>query len=428
MIEGAEDSLVDVVPLTRAEVARANRTPYAPRSLPAAFQTTAAANVRQTRGGTADLPERPFVPQEQVETLQLRPLPDITPPIYRIGVGDVVLLSTPNSGSTVEQLSGLLAAQSQRRGYTVRDDGTIAIPEIGSISIANLTLQEAEDAIFDTLVSNQINPNFTLEVSEFNSRRATIGGAVQQTAQIPFGLNPITLRDAITAAGGITAPTAQFASIRVYRDGTLYQIPVERYLDDVDLGEAILLPGDAIFVDTTYDLDRALQFYESELDVITRLEEAESRVLSTLQQEIAIQSQALSEQRSLFQTRSEVFSAEPRDFVYFAGELEQSRVALPYEQHATLADVLYENGGFPTVTADSAEIYVIRDGAYEGRDGRIIAFHLDAGDITRMTLATQFQMRPRDIVFVEEQVITKWSRALQQLFPVLLRRVDSAAN
>ena len=48
-------------------------------------------------------------------------------PAIRI-LGDVVFLATKTPGSTVEQLTGLLAAENSRQGYTVQDDGSIAIP------------------------------------------------------------------------------------------------------------------------------------------------------------------------------------------------------------------------------------------------------------------------------------------------------------
>ncbi|WP_323770758.1 hypothetical protein [Antarctobacter sp.] len=46
-----------------------------------------------------------------------------------------MLLATRGAASTIEQLSGLLAAQNQRQGYTVRDDGSIAILEIGAVQL-----------------------------------------------------------------------------------------------------------------------------------------------------------------------------------------------------------------------------------------------------------------------------------------------------
>lgn len=71
---------------------------------------------------------------------------------------------------------------------------------------------------------------------------------------------------------------------------------------------------------------------------------------------------------------------------------------------------------------------MLRDGVFEGRRGRIVAYHLDASNVVQLMNATVFEMRPRDIVFIEEQPITKWNRALQQLFPVLVGQAAAATN
>ncbi len=93
-------------------------------------------------------------------------------------MGDVVLLATKSGASTVEELSGLLAAQNRRQGYTVQDDGgAIAIPDVGRIMLGGMTLEEAEAELFQALVENQIDPSFSLEIAEFNSQRVAVGGA-----------------------------------------------------------------------------------------------------------------------------------------------------------------------------------------------------------------------------------------------------------
>ena len=42
----------------------------------------------------------------------------------------------------------------------------------------------------------------------------------------------------------MTATNSEFATIRIYRGGTLYQIPVERYLSQPDLQKVRLIDGD----------------------------------------------------------------------------------------------------------------------------------------------------------------------------------------
>lgn len=417
---------VSVVAMTPKAVAYANAAPYTPRGLPEAFYAYAGTNGSVT--GVGALPPEPYLPNETRERLDYRPLPDIAPPPYRIGVGDVLLLATRGSGSTVEQLAGLLAATNQRQGYTVRDDGAIAIPEIGAIQLAGLTLQEAEDRLFQALVSNQIDPSFSLEVAEFNAQKVVVGGAVKSARVVPITPSHLTLGEALIAAGGLTVRDAEFASIRIYRDGTLYQIPVETYRAQPDLNDKLLVNGDAVFVDTTYDLDRALEFYKAKIDVISLRSSARSVALNALATEINLQRAALQDRRSLFKERIDL-GAEGRDYVYLTGEVsKQSRYALPYDNIATLADVLYNEGGFDNTTGDPTQIYVLRGNSDPGRTGEVVAYHLNAANAANLLMMTRFEMRPNDIVFIEEQPITKWGRALQQAFPTILNSVAAAAR
>ena len=421
--ERAAGAPVTVVPLDAETVVLANAAKYTPRQLPAEFFATAGTGSGLM--GPGALPAMPYLPDENRRVLELRPLPDVQPQPYRIGVGDVLLLATRSAGDTVEQLSGLLAAQSQRQGYTVRDDGSIAIPEIGAVQVEGRTLQQAEDQIFQSLVENQINPSFSLEVAEFNSQKVTVGGAVGTPALLPITPNRLTLAEALTAAGGITVRDVEFASIRVYRDGTLYQMPVDTYLQDSDLQQKVLLNGDAVFVDTSYDLDRAMEFYQAQIDVITLRNEVRSSALEMLGTEVALQRAALSDRRDLFQLQDELGAIE-RDYVYLSGEVKaQSRFALPFNQHATLADALYDAGGFSNTTGDPSQIYVLRGSSRPDVVGAITAYHLNARNAADMILATRFQLRPNDVIFIEEQPITQWNRALQQLFPTL---INSAAR
>lgn len=418
------DMDVRTIEVTPETVLLANRSPYSPRNLPREFFT--AASARQGPGMGA-LPRAPYMPDERPGQMELRLPPDFRPSPYRIGVGDVVLLATKENGTSVEQLSGLLAAQTKRQGYTVLDDGTISIPDIGQVKIADLTLQEAQDRIFKFLLDNQIDPAFSLEVSGFNSQRVTVGGAVRKAARVPITLVPLTLGDALTATGGVLVKDEQFASIRLYRDDRLYQIPYVDYLQRPKLRELPLKNGDAVFVDTTYDLDRAFSFYQQEVDVIRLRSQARNDVLGAMRTEFELRRGMLDERRANFRARQDL-GAEARDYVYLAGEVDQqTRVALPYEQRATLADVLYDEGGFPTKTGNASKIYVLRPSADPAEFGAVTAWHLNARNSVNLTLATRFEMRPNDIVFVEEQPITKWNRVVQQIVPSLLTTPASIA-
>jgi len=417
---------VRVLPVTAESVLFANRTPYQPRGIPSAFYQTAGASgdIR----GLGALPEPPVIPEEVPRQLELRLPPPVTPEPYAIGVGDGLRVATLGRPSEEDALAGSVIENGTRQEYIVRDDGAIAIPEVGPVQVAGLTLEAAEAAIFERLIEAGIDPTFSLEISSFNSKRASVGGDVGTPTLVPITLNTLDLGEAITAAGGLTVQDAEYASIRIYRDGSLYQIPLVDFFANADYQNIPVLTGDAIFVDTSYDLDRAVEFYERQIQVIALRRTDRTAALQELTTEIDIQRGALVEQRSNFLARQDL-GAEERDYIYLAGEFRnQSRWPLPFAQTATLADVIYENGGFPTATGDASQIYVLRASTDPREFGAVTAWHLDASNAVAITLATRFEMRPDDIVFIEEQVITSWNRALDQLLPGLFNTAVSSVQ
>ena len=419
VVEGvAGGTNVRVLAVTAESVIQANRSSLAPKSLPAYFSQTAGTG-SSVRGGS-NLPSPTFQDEVRPKALELRLPPRADPGPYQIGVGDVVLLATPRAATSVEQLSGLLAAQNARQGYTVQDDGSINIPDVGRVRIAGLTIEDAEAALFQRLVENQIDPTFSLEISEFNSRKVSIGGAVGQPAVVPVTLTPLYLEEALAAAGGITVEDQDYASIRLYREGTLYQIPLSELYSRASLTRTRLLPGDAIFVDTEYELSRAQDYFAQQITLIQARQVARQSALAELQLEVTLRRSNLDEARTNYQTRVDL-GADNRDYVYLAGEVgKQSRFALPFERKANLADALYDSGGVASTTGDISQIYVLRASADPREFGAVTAWHLDTRNAANLALATRFELRPDDIIFIAQQPVTKWSRSVSQIIPQVL--------
>lgn len=406
---------VRVVPLTAETAIAANRSAYTPRSLPPEFDR--AMGLTRPSAGAAATPEAVFDPVARAATAELRPPPPAPLRPYTIGTGDVLLFASPSASSTVEQLSGLLAAQNARQGYTVQDDGAVAIPNVGRVEVAGLTLEEAEGALFERLVEAGIEPAFSIEIAEFGSRKVSVGGGVARPSVIPLGLNPVTLDEAIALAGGLSAPSADYAVIRIYRDGTLYQIPATAFLGRADLRGIRLADGDSVFVDTTYDLARAQAYFEQQIALANLERSARSNALSELRAEIDLRTAERSDRRAAFQRRIEL-DAVARDYVYLAGEVvRQTRVPLPFEGRATLADILYAEGGFRTQDGNPGQIYVLRGSPDPAEISGLTAYNLDAENAANLLLATRFEMRPNDIVFIAEQPVTRWNRAISLVIP-----------
>ncbi|WP_175581750.1 polysaccharide biosynthesis/export family protein [Pseudooceanicola sp. HF7] len=419
------DSKVRVIPMTAQNIMVANRASYHPKTLPAIFSQTAGTG-RGMRGVGAG-PEPALDQLTRPVGLETRIPPAVQPGPYRIGVGDVVLLATPQTGNTVEQLSGLLAAQNSRQGYTVQDDGAIAIPNVGRVNVSGMTLEEAEATLFQRLVENQIDPTFSLEIAEFHSKRVSVGGAVANPTVVPVTLTPRYLDEVLTAAGGVTTTDLDYASIRIYRDGTLYQIPLTELYSNASLQRIQLVDGDSVFVDTTYDLDLAQAYFTEQIRLAEYRQDARVSALNELTAEVNLRRANLDEARENYMTRLDLDSVD-RDYVYLSGEVKtQSRYALPFDKVASLADALYDNGaGVPTRTGDVSQIYVLRGSDDPREFSAITAWRLDARNATNLIMATRFELRPNDIIFVAEQPVTKWNRVVDQIVPSLL--TTSAAS
>ncbi|SEK96328.1 polysaccharide biosynthesis/export family protein [Roseovarius nanhaiticus] len=410
---------VRVLKLTADSVRVANGAPYRPKELPAVFFANAGSGGGMSAGGGGPAPS--IDRQNRPANMEIRLLPEVNPGPYEIGVGDVLLLATKTAGNnTVEELSGLLAAQNARQGYTVQDDGAIAIPDVGRVRLAGLTLEEAEAMLFQRLVENQIDPTFSLEIAEFNSKRVSLGGAVGNPTVVPVGLTPLTLDAALAAAGGIATSDLDYASIRIYRDGTLYQIPLNEYLSRPNVQKSRLVDGDSVFVDTEYELARAQAYFEEQIRLAEFRQGARVQALNALNSEVTLRRNALDESRDNFRAQMEM-DAVDRDYVYMTGEFRTpSRFALPFGREASLADAMFETGGYTTEKANPNQLYVLRGSPEPGRPDLVTAWHLDASNASNMILATRMQLRPNDVVFIAEQPITRWNRALQQFVPSLI--------
>ncbi|KAB7609836.1 sugar transporter [Amylibacter sp. SFDW26] len=390
------NKLVEIIEVTPYSVEFANETSYAPQRLPKSFKSIQSAR--------ANLPS----PIETLPTLPRTVQTSIPPKTktgpYKIGVSDVLLLATPVP-TTQEALTGLIAAQNRRQGYTVQDDGAIAVPEVGRVSVAGLTLSEAENAVFRALVNRQIDPKFSLEIAEFNSQKVSIAGAVNDPLLTPIKLKQLTLQDAIQTAGGISTPDLEFAVARINRDGKTYQIPLQELRKKSSLQKIALQNGDSIFIDEDYRIDRARAYTAEQL--------ALTQARTTARKQALDETEAV---RASFLQQLEL-GAIKSDYVFLTGEVrEQGRFRLPFENKASLADALYSSRGIQNQNGDPGQIYVLR---YKNipDDKPITAYHVNGKDASNLLMTTRLLLRPNDIIFVSEQKVTAWNRVISNLLP-----------
>lgn len=429
--DSGSDLKVNIVNLSFESTTKANMSPYVPARLPLGFQPEAVQRIvdRQVTIPSAG----PLPPTTARPSVRPGFIPDRLPPIqapspYTIGIADVLLLSADAGSATLEQLPALISAQSKRQGFVVQDDGAIAIPDAGRVRVAGLSMQDAEAVIFQALVGAGIDPSFTFEISEFNSQRVSVAGEIAQPTLVPITLKPLYLHEAISSAGGVRVVDPRVAKVQLFRGGETYQVSMNRFQSDPAMRQIILQDGDSIYVTSDFNEDRANTLFQEQLALrAQRLTEINARFAGLSAQQAQTQNEIakLRLEREIFQDRLEL-GAVKRDYAYLTGEaIVQRRMELPFEHKAVLADLLFGQRGLNINFSDYGEIYVLRRPVNPEEAGSVTAYHLDATNAANLTLAEMFEVHAGDVVFVAEQPVTAWNRAITQTLPSLLL---SAAN
>jgi polysaccharide export outer membrane protein len=137
--------------------------------------------------------------------------------------------------------------------YRVQPDGTIDFPYLDRLQVAGLEPQQIADLIKKGLVDRKIlaDPQLTLVVTQYNSKKISIVGAVSKPGNLPW-TEGMKLVDAISLAGGLTS-LGDGDHVRITRlVGPNKTVTATVSVDDITdgkLGDVLLQAGDTIKVD-----------------------------------------------------------------------------------------------------------------------------------------------------------------------------------
>jgi polysaccharide export outer membrane protein len=137
--------------------------------------------------------------------------------------------------------------------FRVQPDGTIDFPYLDRVAVAGLEPQQIEELIKKELVERKIlvNPQVTLIVKQYNSKKVSVVGAVQKPGSLAWQ-EGMKLVDAISLAGGLTS-LADGDRVRITRNvGPSKTVTATVSVDDITDGKSPDVPlqaGDTIKVD-----------------------------------------------------------------------------------------------------------------------------------------------------------------------------------
>ncbi|KOF19763.1 capsule biosynthesis protein [Ensifer adhaerens] len=161
-----------------------------------------------------------------------------------IGVGDALKVSIFEAGS-----DGLFSTQDSKQtsiDLVVQPDGKAAIPYVGSVRFAGLTLEQARQEILEALKQKAVEPDVIVTSMSTASRNVTVSGAVGKSAVVPLSLVDETINEVIAKAGGpVAQPYETYVTlVRGKKTGTvLLKSIIENPSENIHVK-----PGDQIFV------------------------------------------------------------------------------------------------------------------------------------------------------------------------------------
>jgi polysaccharide export outer membrane protein len=269
-------------------------------------------------------------------------------------------------------------------GVTVRvaNDGSIFFPRVGRVQAVGKTAQELQEALTRGLSKTIRNPQLDVRVSGFYSKQVQVTGDLKQPSSQPITDVPLSVIDAINRSGGAN-PDADLQNVGITRDGHRYAVDVAALLDRGDIQQNVLLQDDDI------------------IDVPDR-------------------------------TKSRVF---------VLGELAKPQTVPMNRGHLTLADALANANSIDPHSADPRMIYVIRGSDQQFAKGGMIktsaitaadgsmataarpldlsVYKLDMTQVDALMLMTQFDLHPRDVVYVQVASAARFNRVLEQISPTI---------
>jgi polysaccharide export outer membrane protein len=284
-----------------------------------------------------------------------------TPKPYTIGPSDIVSVVVydhpellPNAGAVISQQADPTGISSAP-GFIVSADGQITFPFIGRVRLAGLTEIEATDLIQRQLARYIKDPQVVVRINSFRSRRAYVDGEVRTPGTVIFTDIPMTLPEAINRAGGITA-NGDRSQVLLTRNNQTTQVNLMQLQElGVNPNQILLEPGDLVMV----------------------------------------------------RNRDE-------SKVFVMGEILRPSALVMRNGRLTLSEALGEAGGPNLLTANTSQIYVIRNTAMEGAPA---IYHLNAGNPAALALAETFSLRPRDVVYIDPVPLVNWNRIVSLVLP-----------
>lgn len=312
--------------------------------------------------------QRALAQGQDVTHLKESPMP------YRIDSGDIlsiIVWGHPElAGTTMDTAIPAMATgeltptAAPPAGFVVDDKGLLQFPFAGEIKVSGLTEVEARNQLTRAISRYINNPRVTLRVQAYRSKRVYIDGEIKIPGLLIINDIPMTLVEAINRAGG-ALPSADQSQIIINRGEISYTVNFPQMMKrGEDPAKIMLRHGDVVRVPSR----------------------DESKI-------------------------------------FVAGEVVTPKSLTMHDGRLTLNEALGESGGINPVTGDGGRVYVVRNANKE-----VVVYQLDGNSPAALAMAENFELNPKDLVYVAATPLTNWNRTISLIFPSALSTAVGAAK
>jgi polysaccharide export outer membrane protein len=282
------------------------------------------------------------------------------PAPYRVGPGDVlqiVVWDHPELAAALGQPTQTSRPSDAIPGFLIDESGDVQFPYAGTVHVAGKDVTTIQREIHQRLSKVYQKPEVTVRVASFRNSQVMVDGEVRTPGTQSVTDVPMSLTNAIGLSGGFTS-TADRSRVDLVRDNRTYALNVDELIrHGHNPSDIYLKPGDLVRVPAREDSG-----------------------------------------------------------VYVMGEVNKPATVLPLRNGSlTLSQAISDGGSFDSNTAAAQQLFVIRGSTSDSPQ----IYHLDATSPVAMLLANQFELQPKDIVYVGQGGLVRFNRVLNLLLPAI---------
>ena len=289
----------------------------------------------------------------------LKPLRPSVTPNYRIGPGDVVNVTVWDHPQ-LNLTAGIMNPNTTFNGQLVQANGKMFYPFVGTFKVAGMTVPELRQYLTDHLKNVIQQPQVGVRVVIYNSKRVEITGAVVHPGTIQLTNIPEGILQAIDVAGGLSPDASRRRAILV-RHGIRYQIDLADLVSGTRLvPNPQLEPGDIIHIPD-----------------------------------------------------------QSADQVFVLGSVTSQKPLAMTQTTMTLMQALTDAGGLNSTRASGSGVLIFRlpTNAKHGAEADVYTINMSTPQ--GVLLASEFPLRPRDVVYVAATAFTQYNSVINELLPTI---------